>query len=156
MSALAQSKTDLGKLTMEHVMISTGDYSATVSWCVDKLDFDVYHEWMVPELPGVKLAYLKRGDVMIEVVETPSAFQAQKTPQDLGETLSDRGIGHLAFLTPDVDGIAAELIERGVDMVVPPTSFPDAGRRLIFIKDNNGNFIEFLTRLSDSEGENKQ
>ena len=50
-------------------------------------------------------------------------------------------------------GVASTLIERGVEMVVPPTSFPDAGRRLIFIQDNNGNFIEFLTPLSELDGE---
>jgi len=54
----------------------------------------------------------------------------------------------LAFLVADVDAVAAELEKRGVAMVVPPTSFPDAGRRLIFIQDNNGNYIEFLTPLS--------
>ncbi|MDP5218798.1 VOC family protein [Ruegeria sp. 2205SS24-7] len=153
MTASAQSKTNLGKLTMEHVMISTGDYAETISWYVNKLDFDIHHEWTVPDLPGIKLAYLKRGDFLIEVVETPDVFQVRKTPRDLSEALADRGIGHLAFLTPDVDGVASILTERGVEMVVPPTSFPDAGRRLIFIQDNNGNFIEFLTPLLELEGE---
>ena len=153
MTSPANRNGDLGKFTMEHVMISTDDYAETMSWYVDKLDFDIHHEWTVPDLPGIKLAYLKRDDFLIEVVETPNALEDRKTPQDLGEALSDRGIGHLAFLTPDVDGVASTLIERGVEMVVPPTSFPDAGRRLIFIQDNNGNFIEFLTPLSELDGE---
>lgn len=86
--------------------------------------------------------------LIIEIVRTPDAFQKKETPPELGAALSDRGIGHLAFLATDVDAVAEELKIRGVDMVVPPTSFPDAGRRLIFIRDNNGNLIEFLTPLS--------
>ncbi len=148
-----QSINSLGNLTIDHVMISTDDYAETLSWYVDTLDFDVHHEWTVPEFPDLKLAYLKRNDFMIEVVETSRAFQEQKKPQDLSEALADRGFGHLAFLTPDVDSVAAELMKRGVAMVVPPTSFPDAGRRLIFIQDNKGNFIEFLTPLSTVAGD---
>ena len=138
----------LAQIRAEHVMISTGDYEGTIAWYRDKLGFSIMHQWTVPEFAGVKLAYLELNGFLIEVVETPEAFQEEAIPADLATALSDRGFGHLAFLAADVDAVAAELMARGVDLVVPPTSFPDAGRRLIFIQDNNGNYIEFLTPLS--------
>ena len=127
---------------------STEDYAGTIAWYTEKLGFDVWHEWTVPEFPGVNLAYIRKNDFIIEVVSTPNAFQTKKQPSNLGDALGDRGFGHLAFLVADVDLVADELLRRGVKMVVPPTSFPDSGRRLIFIQDNNGNYIEFLTPLS--------
>ncbi len=138
----------LAQIRAEHVMISTDSYSATIDWYRDKLGFRVQHEWTVPEFPGVKLAYIELNGFIIEVVETPEAFQNTRTPPDLGAALGNRGFGHLAFLSADVDAVAAELEARGVELVVPPTSFPDSGRRLIFVQDNNGNYIEFLTPLS--------
>ncbi|MBE9108527.1 VOC family protein [Nodosilinea sp. LEGE 07298] len=141
----------LAQIRAEHVMISTGDYDGTIAWYRDKLGFQILQEWTVPEFADVQLAYLQLNGFIIEVVSTPNAFQAEQIPADLVTALSDRGFGHLAFLAADVDAVAAELVARGVPLVVPPTSFPDAGRRLIFIQDNNGNYIEFLTPLSAYE-----
>ncbi|MEO0409856.1 MAG: hypothetical protein AAF289_21145 [Cyanobacteria bacterium P01_A01_bin.135] len=36
---------------------------------------------------------------------------------------------------------------KGVEVVVPPTSFPDSGRHLPFVEDHNGYRIEFLEEL---------
>ncbi|WP_395375705.1 VOC family protein [Marinicella sp. W31] len=138
----------LSQMRAEHIMISTDDYDATMKWYQEKLGFKIKQEWAVPEFPGVKLAYIELNGFVIEVVSTPEAFQKEKIPTDLGASLSDRGYGHLAFLVADIDAVAIELQRREVKLVVPPTSFADAGRRLIFIQDNNGNYIEFLTPLS--------
>ncbi|MEM1405031.1 MAG: VOC family protein [Pseudomonadota bacterium] len=142
----------LSQVRAEHVMISTDNYDETLAWYTDKLGFSVQHEWTVPEFPGVKLSYIELNGFLIEVVETPERFQEKRIPTDLGTALNDRGFGHLAFLAADVDAVAEELQKRGVKLVVPPTSFPDSGRRLIFIQDNNGNYIEFLTPLTAYEG----
>lgn len=149
---ISQAKPDpLAQIRAEHVMISTADYDETIDWYTEKLGFQVVQEWTVPEFEGVQLAYIELNGFIIEVVSTPEAFQEEQIPGDLATALSDRGFGHLAFLAADVDAVATELESRGVPLVVPPTSFPDAGRRLIFIQDNNGNYIEFLTPLSAYE-----
>lgn len=141
----------LDQIRAEHIMISTDDYDATIAWYRDMLGFEVVHQWTVPELPDLKLGYIERNGFVIEVVETPEARSERQRPADLGEALTDRGIGHLAFLVADVDAVAAELKARGAEFLVEPTSFPDSGRRLIFIFDNGGNILEFLTPLSAYE-----
>lgn len=148
-SAIRQPRPDpLAQIRAEHVMISTANYDETIAWYTEKLGFEIVQEWTVPEFEGVQLAYIELNGFIIEVVSTPEAFQEEKIPGDLATALGDRGYGHLAFLAADVDAVAEELEARGVALIVPPTSFPDAGRRLIFIQDNNGNYIEFLTPLS--------
>lgn len=138
----------LSQMKAEHVMISTDDFQGTLNWYQVILGFELQQQWTVPEFPGVQLAYIEKNGFVIEIVETPDAFQEKRIPTDLGSALSDRGFGHLAFLVADVDAVAVSLIEKNVDLVLAPTSFADAGRRLIFIKDNNGNFLEFLTPLT--------
>jgi methylmalonyl-CoA/ethylmalonyl-CoA epimerase len=53
----------------------------------------------------------------------------------------------MAFKSADVDAVAAALIERGVELELPPTDFAVAGVRLLFIRDNNGNLIEIVSPL---------
>ncbi|MEM7569192.1 MAG: VOC family protein [Pseudomonadota bacterium] len=141
----------LDQIRAEHIMISTDSFDDTLTWYRDMLGFELIHKWSVPELPGIELGYMKRNGFVIEVVQTPKARTQRAKPKDLGQALGDRGIGHLAFRVADVDAVAAELKARGADFLVEPTSFPDSGRRLIFIFDNNGNLLEFLTPLSAYE-----
>lgn len=142
----------LHQIRAEHVMISTGDYDGTVAWYQSVLGFEVVHQWTVPDLPGLKLGYMARNGFVIEVVETPSDQANQSRPGTLAEALNDRGFGHLAFLVADVDAVHEALVGKGVDVLVPPTSFPDSGRRLTFVFDNNGNLLEFLTPLDAYQG----
>lgn len=140
-SALAQLKAD-------HIMISTGDYAATVDWYQRVLGFEVVREWDVDGYPEVDVGYIAANGFMIEVVGTDTAFQAEQVAPDVFTAMSDRGYVHMAFNTEDVDAVAAELIQRGVELELAPTDFPAAGVRLLFIRDNNGNLIEIVSPLS--------
>lgn len=149
-----QSVEDLGRpdplsqIRAEHVMISTGDYDATAAWYRNILGFNVVHQWTVPDLPGLQLGYMERNGFVIEIVETPGPVPETVRPVSLREALDRRGFGHLAFLVADVDAVAADLKKKGVEFLLEATSFPDSGRRLIFVFDNNGNLLEFLTPLA--------
>lgn len=138
----------LDQMRAEHIMISTDDFEATVAWYRDVLGFEVARRWTVPDFPGLELGYLEKNGFVIEVVETPEIRERISRPSDLEEALNDRVIGHFAFLVADVDAVALELKRRGAEFMVEPRSFPDSGRRLIFIYDNDGYVIEFLTPLS--------
>lgn len=138
----------LALLRADHIMISTADYQATVDWYRSVFGFEVVREWDVPGHPDVDVGYIAANGFMIEVVATPEEFQSEKLPPDVFAALSDRGFVHLSFMSADVDAVAAELLSRGVELELPPTTFVDAGRRLLFIRDNNGNLIEIVTPLS--------
>lgn len=145
------TKPDVNPLTLmraDHIMISTADYSGTVEWYKKILGFEVVREWDIDGYPDVDVGYIAANGFMIEVVGTKIAFQDEKVAPDVFTAMSDRGYVHLAFNSPDVDAVAAELIDRGVKLELPPTNFDAAGVRLIFIRDNNGNLIEIVTPLS--------
>ena len=59
-----------------------------------------------------------------------------------------RTIMKLFIRVDDVDALLAELNRRGVPKFVPLGTYPDAGVRLCFVQDNDGNLMEFVTPLS--------
>ncbi|MEM6821157.1 MAG: VOC family protein [Verrucomicrobiota bacterium] len=149
-SGITQDTDPLANMKAEHVMITTNNYRKTMGWYQDNLGFRIKHEWTVPEFPGLELAYLEKNGFIIEVVasqDTPAA----KIPEEFAKRFNEPGIGHFAFLVEDVDAVAKALEAKKVSLLVPPTSFPASGRRLIFIEDDNGNVIEFLEELPPGE-----
>lgn len=110
----------------------------------------VTREWTVDVFPDLKLAYLDVYGFRIEVISSTQSQAGMPTAQTFGDGLRTRGIGHFCFRVADVDAVLAELNRRGVPTFVPLGSYPDAGVRLCFVKDNNGNLIEFVTPLADA------
>ncbi|WP_299476064.1 VOC family protein [uncultured Roseibium sp.] len=139
--------TILGSATVEHIMIGTGNYDATLAWWTEKLGFEVEMEWTVPEFSGLQLAYLTKNGFRLEIVGNPARFQERPAPMAIDQHLADSGFSHLAFKVEDVDAVMAELSEKGVPTFLPATSFADVGRRVAFVQDNQGNVIEFAADL---------
>ncbi|MEM9534401.1 MAG: VOC family protein [Cyanobacteria bacterium P01_E01_bin.45] len=140
----------LSSMRAEHVMLATNDYNETLDWYQEQLGFRIKHEWTVSEFPDLELAYLEKNGFIIEVVASPQTSDL-KTPDDFAERLQQPGIGHFAFFVDDVDAAIASLEAQGIQPVLPPTSFPNSGRRVAFFEDNNGHLIEFLEELPPSD-----
>ena len=137
----------LGSLHIDHVALNVPDYEATLAWYRDKLDATIEREWTVDSFPDLKLAYLQVQGFRIEIVSSTQPRLGMPGTKDFGEGLRTSGIGHFCFRVDDVDATLAELNRRGVPAFVELGSYPDAGVRLCFVKDNNGNLIEFVTPL---------
>jgi len=138
----------LNAALVEHVMLGTGDYDATLAWWTEKLGFKIEIEWTVPAFPGLRLAYLTKNGFRLEVVGNPDRFQKRAAPDGIEQHLADSGFSHLAFKVEDVDAVMAELDAKGVAPFLPATSFADVGRRVAFVRDDQGNVIEFAADLA--------
>lgn len=136
----------LDAITANHVFIEVDNYDVIKSWYSEKLDFTVDKEWTVDELPRMKLAYLRKGDFRLELIGDD---QGPRTPipADFVEHLKSKGFQHLAFRVDSVDAVMTELTRRGIDAFVPAASYKNVGRRVSFIKDPEGNVIEFAQDL---------
>jgi len=145
-NSLCPTSSPLATMEAEHVMLTTANYDETLRWYQETLGFRIKHEWTVPEFPDLQLAYLEKNDFVIEVVASPNT-PITETEMDFVQRLQEPGIQHFAFLVEDVDAAISELETKDVEIVLPPTSFPDSGRRVAFFEDNNGNLIEFLEEL---------
>lgn len=151
-----KAPTALSSLQADHVMIGVSNFEETMQWYKEKLGFREERKWTVKELPGVQLAYLELNGFRIEIIGS-SRGHAPFLPSNFTEHIAEtKGYAHLCFRVDDVDAVMAELNERGVPTFVPATDYPEGAEcRVGFIKDNNGNVIEFAGSLvgTGSNGE---
>lgn len=137
------NNTPLDGMQPDHVCIGVQDIEAAIAWYRDILGFEVDHRWSVPELPGFQLAYIQKNGYRIELID--SGEEGSGEPEDLSfdEFLRVRGFSHVCFRVENVDDATVEVEARGVKIDMPPTDFPDNGRRIAFFRDLDGNYIEF-------------
>jgi methylmalonyl-CoA/ethylmalonyl-CoA epimerase len=134
-------------MSLDHVMICVPHYEETIQWYQEKLDATIEREWLVDELPDLKLAYLNLHGLRLEVVASHQAQAGMPIASDFAESLRTTGIGHFCFHVDDVDAALAEMNRRGVTTFVNAADYPNVGRRVGFVKDNSGNIIEFAGPL---------
>ena len=136
-------------MSIDHIMICVPNYQETIQWYRDKLDATIEREWTVDELPDLKLAYLNIHGFRLEVVGSTKAQTGMPIVSDFGASLRTTGIGHFCFRVDDVDAALTEMNRRGVDTFVDAADYANVGRRVGFVKDNNGNIIEFAGSLKE-------
>ena len=146
-----ETKTGLDSMQIDHVMISVPNYQETLQWYREKLNATIEKEWTVDKLPDLQLAYLDVNGFRIEVVGTTQARLGMPDFQNFGEALRTTGIGHFCFRVDSVDEAISELNKRGVPTFVEATDYPNIGVRVGFVKDNNGNVIEFSGAMNSAK-----
>ncbi len=146
----AETKTGLNSMRIDHVMISVTNYQETLQWYQDKFNATIDKEWTVDELPDLQLAYLDVNGFRIEVVGTTQARVGMPDFKDFGEALRTTGIGHFCFRVDSVDDAISELNKKGVPTFVEAADYPNVGVRVGFVKDNNGNVIEFSGAMNST------
>ncbi|MGV2826682.1 VOC family protein [Myxosarcina sp. GI1(2024)] len=146
-----ETRTGLNSMRIDHVMISVTNYQETLQWYQDKLNATIEKEWTVDELPDLQLAYLDVNGFRIEVVGTTKARVGMPDFKDFGEALRTTGIGHFCFRVDSVDDAISELNQKGVPTFVEAADYPNVGVRVGFIKDNNGNVIEFSGEMNSTK-----
>jgi catechol 2,3-dioxygenase-like lactoylglutathione lyase family enzyme len=131
----------------DHVAIRVPDYDETISFYTNKLGFQLGAEWTLRDaVPGLRLAYVRLGAFMIEVIGDAEPAPVPATV-DIGAHLSRSGYIHLCLRVEDLDGTLAELEARGVEILAEPFDVEPIGQRLALIKDNSGNVIELAQAL---------
>jgi lactoylglutathione lyase len=126
---------------LDHVGLAVADLPAAAAWYADVLG-------LVPEL-SLRVEAL---DLSIEMLIHPvhgctgPARRTRGKPADPAAAALRAGYGHVAFDVTDLDAACQRAIERGGRPVMPPGPSPEAGVRMAFIIDPEGNLIEFLHR----------
>ncbi|MEM6692955.1 MAG: VOC family protein [Planctomycetota bacterium] len=135
----------LDGMMVDHVMINVSDFERSVKWYGEKLGFKETVRWTVDGLYDTDLAYLRRGNFLIELVSSPTTDATTSLPPatDFSTHFAQRGITHLCFKVRDVDATLTELNKKGIPTFSPAIDFPALNVRVGFIQDPDGNVIEF-------------
>ncbi len=124
-----------------HVGVSVPDLEASVEWYRRVLGFELARRLRIESIPA-DVAILKHGAMHIELFQVAGAQALPSERREPDHDVRTHGNKHVAFAVADVDAFAAQLRQRGAD-VVWVKHFAHGGAN-IFIRDNAGNLIEFL------------
>lgn len=123
------------------VCIAVRDLEASASWYGKTFGFAPILQREFPEY-GARVAYLEANGVRIELVEdqTFTPLERPDPPQHCGL----QGVSQLSFWVDDIEAVREGTQSRGIDVAMDIASVPDLGIRAFFIRDNDGNLIEFI------------
>lgn len=131
----------------DHVSINVRNFDAALAWYQQKLGFRVEVAWRVAALNGKRLAYLAINDARVELVEADPGAGGLPEARDFREHFARTGYGHLCFAVTDVDAVLNGLAAEEVPTFVKAETYDLDGthwrRRVGFIKDPEGNVLEF-------------
>ena len=138
---------DKGLATMkaDHLLIGVSNFEETVQWYHDILGFEIEVQWKVEGLENLDLAYLNNGDFRLEIIGDKLSSQSNRQASDFADHLSHQGFAHLCFQVEDIDLAMKQLNDKGIETFVKAETYSldHYKRRVAFIKDLNGNVIEF-------------
>ena len=125
-----------------HVGISVPDMDASIDWYQRVLGFTLERRYHVDSIPG-EIAVLRNGPLHIELFHLAHAMALPDERREPNTDLCTHGNKHVAFAVADLAAFAAELQQRGADIVwVKQFAFGANA----FIRDNVGNLIEFVQK----------
>jgi catechol 2,3-dioxygenase-like lactoylglutathione lyase family enzyme len=121
--------------------ISVADLDETAAWYSRVLGFETVAAKDFPEY-AARVAYLEANGTRIELVEDQSFVPS--TRPDPPRHCGKQGISQVALYVDDLPGVVDWLTSHGVAMAKPPATVDDLGLASFFIRDNEGNLVEFI------------
>ena len=116
------------KLTSHHIALKSPNYEQAKTFYTETLGFPI-----VGQIPGSTAVFIDIGGTTIELSEGPP-MPDQEPPES--------GLIHLAFEVDDVDEVYNELVQKGVEFFVEPTTAGEV--RIAFFYDPDGNRLELF------------
>jgi len=149
-------------LAADHTGITVSNLDRSLAFWRDVLGFEPSHTAhqtgeMAREITGVEGAEIK-----LAVVKTPSGhkielleYLAPPKRKNRGNLLPcDVGFVHVALVVDDLDAILSAIKESGWKAAGKPQTLqsgPNAGKRVVYVRDPDGTTIEFMQSPRGSE-----
>jgi glyoxylase I family protein len=141
-------------ISADHTGITVSDLERSLAFWRDVLGFELSHTAhqtgeMAEQITGVKGAELKLAVVkapgghkieLLEYLAPPDRKRADLRPCDVGHV-------HIALVVDNVERVLERIATFGWKTAGKPqtlTSGPNAGKRVIYVRDPDGTTIEFM------------
>ena len=128
------------RFSFHHGGVSVPNLDESIEWYRSVLGFELETRVHLAHIPA-DIAFIRNGDMRMELFELAGATPLPESRRIPDEDLMTHGNKHVAFVVDDARQFAAELAQRGAD-VVWVRDMPDG--TAAFVRDNSGNLIEFL------------
>ena len=125
------------------VAIIVGNIDTSIKWYSGKLGFELLNR-TEDEDRGFKQANIKRGSASIELIETSTSINSKEILDEKPRGSQIRGIFKFGFYIADFDHWINHLSELEVDFHGRVVQDQSTGRKMIIIKDPDGNRIQLF------------
>lgn len=121
------------------------EMSTSLSWYSEIMGYEVVNNKSFPEM-NFKQANLKRGDSAIELIELGSAISPTASIPNFSTKSKLIGLFKIGFRVEDFDNWIKHLEQSKVDFHGNVVTDEISGKRMIIVKDPDGNRIQLFER----------
>ncbi len=121
------------------------DIEKSITWYVDVIGFEVLNKKEFPDA-GFKQANLKRGNVLVELIEMDKAVSVEKAIPNYNGKTRIRGLFKIGFLISDFDEWIDHLTAKKAQFHGSVVTNAESGKRMVIFKDPDGNRIQFFEK----------
>ncbi len=126
----------MGRFTYEHIHLRSPDPEATAHYYAKMFDAEIIRSQQPDGSPRIDLD-LGGQKVFIALARSDKTNAAPQAPYF--------GLEHIGLTVTDIDGIAAELKDKGADFTMQPTTVRP-GVRIAFLRGPEGVLVELIQR----------
>ena len=156
---MSASRNEFRIISADHTGVTVSNLERSLAFWRDVLGFEFSHTAhqkgeLAQEITGVEGAEIK-----LAVIRTPGGHKIELleylAPADCKRTSfrpCDVGSVHVALLIEDLDAVLAQIAASGWKAAGKPqtlTKGPNAGKRVVYVRDPDGTTIEFMEVPSD-------
>jgi catechol 2,3-dioxygenase-like lactoylglutathione lyase family enzyme len=139
------------RAVVDHAGVSVADLERSERFWREVLGFEMVEDrFAFPEhdLRGVVLVNVQGARV--ELFERRDSVPTG--PHHQIESTRRQGWFQFALAVPDIDATFAAVTAAGAEPTLPPTTAPDGVSLVAFVRDPDGNLVEFLQRPAEPAG----
>ncbi len=129
-------------IAAHHVGLSVPDLDASIEWYSEMLGFELVRRMYKPEDPEMNFALITNGSFNIELFEVVEDRAMPEYRFDPTADLYVNGVKHLAFEVDDAEAATAELVAKGVTVLLGPVITERT--TYAFFADNSGIPFELI------------
>ncbi len=148
-------------IAADHTGITVSNLERSLEFWRDVLGFEFSHSAHQTGERPEQITGVKGAELKLAVVKTPSGHKIELleyfAPADRKKTFDrrpcDLGHVHVALTVDDLDAVLKKIAESGWKAAGEPQTLkqgPNAGKRVIYVRDSDGTTIEFMELPSAS------
>ena len=117
----------------------------SLTWYTDNIGFEILNKKEYREA-GFKQANMKRGNVLIELIELSTAISAKNVILNYDQRTRITGFFKIGFLISDFDKWIRHLTKLKVEFHGTVVTQHESEKRMVIIKDPDGNRIQLFEK----------
>lgn len=150
-------------LAADHTGITVSNLERSLAFWRDVLGFELSHCAQQSGQLASEITGVPEAEILIAVLKAPGGHKIElleyRAPPDRKESGTirpcDVGAAHIALTVDDIDAVLEKIAASGWQAAGTPqtlTTGPNAGKRVIYVRDPDGSTIEFMQPPGSTPG----